>query len=476
MPLANGGFLIGSYYYTLPEWITLSTTSIYFVLFAFIVFCISRPFGSILRPFVLLIANCIFLYSFSKYHLYAVLLLAIISYIFSWILKVYKDKIIFCISLLPFILLLLFFKYYKLFLTSSIIMPLGLSFYTFKILAYLIDVYQDKVEVTNPLFYLDYVLFFPAITAGPIHDYASFIDTIKSYQVFDYKAAKGGGFQMCLGIFEKLVFCSFISQLVPVALGLTGMNALLGVFLYSLEIYLDFDSISNIAIGCARLLGFDLVKNFNSPYVAYNLQDFWRRWHISLSTWFRNYVYIPLGGNRKGTFRRYLNLTIVFILSGIWHGNTWNFLLWGLLHAILSIIEQIIAKYVHFPENKVATFFIKIPMILFNFVLVSFLWLIFRYPTMGEVMTVLHNISIKSALDLSLLGITPNEITWLKFIVVVTIILDILRSHFNMINVFNKIFFPIRWVVYVALIVMYMIFGVYGGNGMEASDFIYQWF
>ena len=473
--------IFGDLYLTFPETFPkLSATSIYFVIFAFIVFALSRPFKNKFRPYILLIANIIFLLSFSTYHLIAVLLLSIVSYIFGLLINKYKNKSILFCSVIPFIITLAIFKYYDLFTGQSLIMPLGLSFYTFIILSYLIDIYKDKVEVEkNIIYYLDYVMFFPVITAGPINRSKEFFIELKSRNEFDYVDAKNGAVQMMLGIFEKKVFCDYVGIIVNQILNnneLYGINVFFGIILYSFYIYLDFDSISNIAIGLSRLLGFHLHKNFNSPYLASNLKDFWRRWHISLSTWLRDYVYIPLGGSRKGKYYRFLNLIIVFLVSGIWHGSTINFVLWGLLHALIQIIEDIIIeplKKVNF--NKFSKVLLKIFGIALNFTIVTFLWLIFKYQTMDEVFNVLNRMFTAAPFSFEAIGLIRNEGIWLAIILLLTVIFDILRDKFDMIDFLSKRNFIIRWAFYTLLIVVFLVFGVYGGS-FEASDFIYQFF
>lgn len=473
--------IIGDFYYEFPTQLPqLTTNSIYFVIFAFVVFSLARPFKSYLRPIILLIANLIFLYSFSSYHLIAVLLIALSSYIFGLLINKYKNKTTLLLSIVPFILVLSFFKYNNLFLSTSILMPLGLSFYTFKIISYLIDIYKGKLESEkNILYYLDYVMFFPTISAGPIHRAKYFLDELRNGTTFEYKDAKNGGIQMLIGIFEKMVLCDYVGMVVNAILNnqeLVGLNVLLGVVLYSFQIYLDFDSYSNIAIGLSRLLGFHFEKNFNSPYLAVNLKDFWRRWHISLSTWLRDYIYIPLGGSRKGKFRRYINLVIVFLISGVWHGSTVNFVLWGLLHAIIQILEDLIIEpFKKIKLNKFAKYALTILGIITNFIIVTFLWLIFKYQTMGEVSEVLNRMFVSAPLSFEAIGLVKNEVIWLGVVLLVTIVMDILRNKFDMIEVLSKQFILVRWFVYIVLIVVFMVFAVYGGS-FDSSDFIYQFF
>lgn len=472
---------IGSYYYEIPNQLPqLSTNSIYFIVFAFAVFLLSTPFKNFARPIIILIANVVFLYSFSLYHLIAVLIISLLSYLFGLLVSKYRNKFVLLTPIALMVGILCFFKFNNLFISSSIIMPLGLSFYTFKIISYLVDLYKGKTDVEkNIVYYFDYVMFFPTITAGPIHRSKQFFDELKSNKTFDYIDRKNGAVQMLIGIFEKMVFCDYVGLIVNQILNnnsIVGLNVLFGIILYSFQIYLDFDSYSNIAIGLSRLLGFHFNKNFNSPYLAVNLKDFWRRWHISLSTWLRDYIYIPLGGSRKGKIRRYINLLIVFLISGIWHGSTINFLLWGLLHAIIQIIEDIIIEpFKNLKINKPTKYLISILGIITNFIIVTFLWLIFKYQTIGEVVDVLNRMFISAPLDFESIGLVRNEVWWLFIVLFTTIIFDILRNKINMIELLSKQFILIRWIIYAMLIVLFLVFAVYGGT-FDASDFIYQFF
>ena len=474
----DGYLVIGNFYFEYPTQLPqLTPLSFYFIFFVFIVFCLVRPFKGRLRPYFLLLASLFFLYTFSLYHLVFLCILAVVGWLLAYINQIKKNKIILFISVFIIVGVLSFYKFSQ--LTSlSLLMPLGLSFVSFKIISSIVDAYKGKIDVKNPLVYLNYALFFPTIIAGPIHRYEGFAKTITTKQEFDYRDAKNGGFQMMLGIFEKLVFCDFVASVVNRTLssGLGGQNALLAIVLYSFQIYLDFDAYSNISIGCARLLGFSFPKNFNSPYLSVSIKDFWRNWHISLGAFFREYVYIPLGGNRKGKVRQYLGIIIVFLLSGLWHGVTLNFVLWGLGHALLFVIEEsIFSLFKNIKINKVLGFVLRVIGIAINFVLVTALWQLFRYSDLSQISEVIKSLSINSALDFETIGLTHNEVIWLICVIVITIIFDILRKHLDMLAVYAKIFIPFRWVGYLVLIAIFLVFGVFGGS-FEASDFIYQWF
>lgn len=465
---------IGNYYYepitSLP---TLTVTSAYFVIFCFVVFCLSRPFKSFLRPLILLVANFIFVYSFGLNNLLWLLGFSIVGYLLGLVNDKHKNKYIIVISSLIYGFALLGYKIINL-NDNSIIIPLGLSFYSFKIISYLCDIYYGKIKAEKNIFYyLDYVMFFPCITAGPINRAEYFLKEIRSKHEFDYQDIASGFFLLACGIFEKLVFCDFIGSVVTRSLNveLNGLNTLLGVVLYSFQIYLDFDSISNIAIGSARMLGFKLDRNFHVPYLATSIKDFWNRWHISLSSWLRDYIYFPLGGGRKGDLRKYLNVLIVFFVSSLWHGITINFLIWGMGHGVLRIIEDLVAKFF---KNRKPRFVVSIFLILINFIIVTTLWIFFKYDFSDAALTI-QRIFAKSSLDFEAIGLTHNEVVWLCIVLSTVLITDILRYFFNLGEFFGKHVFIIRFVLYAAMILLFLVFGMYGGS-FDANDFIYRWF
>lgn len=465
---------IGNYYYepitSLP---TLTVTSAYFVIFCFVVFCLSRPFKSFLRPLILLVANFIFVYSFALNNLLWLLGFSIVGYLLGLVNDKHKNKYIIVISSLIYGFALLGYKIINL-NDNSIIIPLGLSFYSFKVISYLCDIYSGKINAEKNIFYyLDYVMFFPCITAGPINRAEYFLKEIRSKHEFDYQDIASGFFLLACGIFEKLVFCDFIGSVVTRSLNveLNGLNTLLGVVLYSFQIYLDFDSISNIAIGSARMLGFKLDRNFHVPYLATSIKDFWNRWHISLSSWLRDYIYFPLGGGRKGDLRKYLNVLIVFFVSSLWHGITINFLIWGMGHGVIRIIEDLVAKFF---KNRKPRFVVSIFLILINFIIVTTLWIFFKYDFSDAALTI-QRIFAKSSLDFEAIGLTHNEVIWLCIVLSTVLITDILRYFFNLGEFFGKHVFIVRFVLYAAMILLFLVFGMYGGS-FDANDFIYRWF
>ena len=277
--------------------------------------------------------------------------------------------------------------------TLNLILPVGVSFYTFQTLSYVIDIYRGDIESEkNFFFYALFVSFFPQLVAGPIERPSNLIPQLREPRPFNRADAIKGAKHMLVGFFKKIVVADTVSVYVDAVYhnpeGATGLGVLIATVLFAFQIYCDFSGYTDIAIGCARIMGIRLMKNFDHPYRSQSIKEFWSRWHISLSSWFRDYLYIPLGGNRKGKARRYLNLFIVFLVSGLWHGANWTFVLWGALHGIYQIVghltlphrEKLLAKCGIPPHSKA----VGALRTLSTFLLVDFAWLFFRARTVSE--------------------------------------------------------------------------------------------
>ena len=465
---------IGDFYFEIPtSLMNLNVTSFYFVAFCFLAFCLSRPFKSFLRPYILFVTNIIFVYSFGLSNLICLLVFSLLGYVLGILNDKYHNKVIMILSFLIYMFCLFGFKLVNL-ADTNIIIPLGLSFYTFKIISYLCDIYYKKISAErNIIYYLDYVMFFPCIMAGPINRADYFIKELKSKHEFEYSDISVGFLMLAYGLFEKLVFCDFIGSVVSRCLNeeLYGTSILLGVVLYSFQIYLDFDSYSNIALGVSRMFGFKFDKNFNVPYLAISLKDFWNRWHISLSTWLKDYIYIPLGGSKKGSLRKYLNILIVFFVSSLWHGITINFLIWGMGHGIIRVIEDLFSKI--FKKKKI-NLIVSLVLIFINFVIVTTLWIFFKY-NFNDALNVINRMLISSPLNFETIGLTHNEVIWLIIVLICVVLLDILRYFFNVSEFLGKRVFVLRYAIYVVLILVFLVFGMYGGS-FDTNDFIYRWF
>ncbi len=368
------------------------------------------------------------------------------------------------------------FKYGGYFTAGGLLMPLGISFYTFKAISYLVDVKRETCEVADPVSVFDYLIFFPVFMAGPINRAAPFFSALKEPWVFDYRDQKNGFVQALLGLFEKLVIADQLAGCTAsfLSASLSGWNTVFGVLLYSIHIYVDFDAYSNVAIGIARMMGFAIEPNFRSPYLSKSINEFWRRWHISLSSWIRDYIYIPLGGNRKGPLRKAVNLLIAFVVSGIWHGSTVLFLIWGAGHGILSILEDLLHRMI--PQVFAVRWLTPVRIVV-NFLLVSALWVFFRSATLSEAFGVFARMGqlSGSVLSYEAAGLTLNEVHWLAVLLAVVFVTDILRSHTNLIEWLADRFILTRWIIYAVLITAAIIFGIYG-PGFHPEDFIYVTF
>ena len=278
----------------------------------------------------------------------------------------------------------------------EIILPVGISFYTFQSISYVVDVYKRKIIPTRSWFdYLFFLSFFPALVAGPIVRADYFLPQIKKNMKPDSSMIWGGLWLIIIGIIKKALIADYISQYNDLIFNdphiYTGIQTLMGVLGYTMQIYCDFSGYSDMAIGLALIMGFRLGTNFDSPYQSRNLTEFWRRWHISLSSWLRDYVYIPLGGNRKGTLRMYLNNFLTMLIGGLWHGAAWKFVFWGAMHgvglALHKLFKPVLARI---PDNAFTIFFSW----LLTFTYVSFLWVFFRAADFSDSLLILKNIFV----------------------------------------------------------------------------------
>jgi D-alanyl-lipoteichoic acid acyltransferase DltB (MBOAT superfamily) len=317
----------------------------------------------------LLLASCFFYAAFIPSYLLILFFLIALDYSAGLLIESKRHKKIWLtVSIIANISLLGLFKYYDFFISGinaltgshlillKWILPIGLSFHTFQSLSYTVEVYRGKQKaIRHPGYYALYVLFYPQLVAGPIERPQHLFPQFFREQKFSSQKLYEGLRLMAWGFFKKLVIADRIGQYADAVFNNPGhagtLPVWLAVFFFSIQIYADFSGYSDIAIGAARCMGIDLNINFNRPYLSANIREFWKRWHISLSSWFRDYVYIPLGGNRKGTLRKNINLLITFILSALWHGAGWTFIAWGFLHGIYTLLYDSFKK--HFSAVKI---------------------------------------------------------------------------------------------------------------------------
>ena len=289
--------------------------------------------------------------------------------------------------------------------TLEIILPVGISFYTFQTMSYTIDVYRKELEpTTNFINFATFVAFFPQLVAGPIERASNLLPQIASPRRITPAQLDAGLYLIIWGLFKKMVIGDRMAILADRFfnnyLSYSGLDLLIGVLAFTFQIYCDFSAYSDIARGVARLMGFELMVNFRLPYFAVNPSDFWNRWHISLSTWLRDYLYIPLGGNRHGTFNTYRNLFLTMLLGGLWHGAAWNFVIWGAYHGIILILYRLFERNPAHADpwgGKHAYPVVALKM-LFMFILTLIGWLIFRSSSVEQIIYMLTHISLQPSL------------------------------------------------------------------------------
>lgn len=294
--------------------------------------------------------------------------------------------------------------------TVNVILPVGISFYTFQALSYTIDVYRGSIRATHDMVeFFAYISFFPQLVAGPIERATNLLPQFQRKRQFDYAKAVDGCRQMLWGFFKKLVVAdncaTAVNQIWANYTDETGLVLLMGGVLFTFQIYCDFSGYSDIAIGCARLFGINLMRNFNFPYFSRSIPEFWRRWHISLTTWFRDYIYFPLGGSRCDKWKIIRNVYIVWAVSGLWHGAAWTFVCWGLFHATLLAIYNIFGINTKYKsvvaDGRLLPSIKEAAQMILTFCLAVIGWIIFRAESMGQAVDYLVSMCDVSLFDIS---------------------------------------------------------------------------
>ncbi len=398
--------------------------------------------------------------------------------------------------------ILFFFKYYNFFNQSfveisqilgfevqsnafNILLPVGISFYTFQALSYTMDVYRSKIKPEKHFgVYALFVSFFPQLVAGPIERSVNLLPQFKQKKTFDYERVKSGLLLMLWGFFQKVVIADRLAVLVNTVYNephsYEGSQLILATVFFSFQIFCDFSGYSDIAIGASRVLGFDLMKNFDRPYFSKSIREFWRRWHISLSTWFRDYLYFPLGGNRLGQFKVYRNIMIVFLVSGLWHGANWTFVIWGGLHGVYLVLEEVLKplkeKINTRFDFKTTGFSFKLTLVLFNFILVAFAWIFFRSNSIQDSFYIVQNLFVNNfskivGKELFTLGLDEYDFKVAIASLIILLSVHLVQRKTSLTKWVAEQWLPIRWGLYIGLILTILIFGFYGQN--EKAQFIY---
>ena len=411
----------------------------------------------------LLIASLYFYMSYSAELIFLIVFTILVSWVCSLIIEQSQNqalrKLCLVLTLVVCLGILAFFKYYN-FLAGSVsgiislfggarrdfsldlLLPVGISFYTFQTLSYAIDVYRGTVKTERHLgYYALFVTFFPQLVAGPIERPGNLLPQLKEEHKWDWYNASKGGKKMLIGFFKKIVVADIIAKSIEKIYNDPANAPALGIIiataLFAVQIYCDFSGYTDIAIGCARIMGIKLMQNFDHPYRARSVAEFWRRWHISLSSWFKDYLYFPLGGSRCAKWKAYRNVLIVFLVSGLWHGANWTFVIWGLLHGVFQVIGKMTREkrdglYDKMKVNRTSKLYALGQQVV-TFILVDFAWLFFRANSTADLGILLKrlftawNYSPVAVFDL--MGLTVIRLLFVILAIVLMVQLDAAHEH-----------------------------------------------
>lgn len=462
-----------------------------FAVFLPIVFILYWALPHRFRWFLLLIASYYFYMSWNIKYVVLIFTTTFVSYATALLLEKTnnqkKKKLYLIIAAVICLGILFFFKYFDFFqenvlailnmftiqlhpTTLNLLLPVGISFYTFQTLSYVIDVYKGDVPAEHHFGkYATFISFFPQLVAGPIERTSNLLPQINAEHTFSYEKASYGMKLMAWGFFKKLVVADvlavYVDKVYNAPHAFKGFALVLATIFFTIQIYCDFSGYSDIAVGCAKLLDIDLMSNFKSPYFSSSIKEFWSRWHISLSTWFKDYVYIPLGGNRRGKLRTNINLIITFLVSGLWHGANWTYVIWGGIHGTLQVVEKSLFK-----NNTVKRFsFTWILRVILVFLLCSFAWIFFRANTMKDATLVITNLfyGCSSPAQYFINGFYDIGLSFETFIfpaisILILAVYDFCSLKTDVIEWISSKHIVIRYSVYMLLLVFIMLFKASG--------------
>ena len=483
--------------------------SIDFLLFFPIVSVIFFLIPAKIRNIFLLVASFYFYMCWKASYIVLIGFSILVTYIAGVMIDYCRDKLqnkklaktVMILAILANLAVLFLFKYYNFFIENisavsgfslpllRFALPVGISFYTFQALGYVIDVYQEKVPAEkNLITYALFISFYPQLVAGPIERSGNLLQQIKTPKSFQYENMRSGLLLMAYGFFQKLVIADRLSLFVNSVYAdyktIDGAYLLLATIVFAIQIYCDFASYSNIAIGAARVMGYKLMTNFKAPYFSKSISEFWSRWHISLSTWFQDYIFNPIVWSNKDPQQAiYLGVIVVFLISGFWHGANWTFVVWGIIHALYRVLEIALRKpkkqfYKAVHINTKSKFF-HFTQVLTTFLLVCFTYIFFRAESISQAIQVIYaiiartNISSLFTSNFLQYGLDIPDLVIAAISLVILFIAD--TWTYKGVDVYEKIVQKNRfnrWCIYWVIIFTILIFGIYGPN-YDASPFIY---
>lgn len=440
-----------------------------------------------LRVWMLLVASTLFYMAFIPKYVLIIYFTIVVDYAAGLLIEQsqgHRRKVFLVASIITNVGALAVFKYWNFFATNmnglfalgganahvptlDIILPIGLSFHTFQAMSYTIEVYRGKQPAErDPAVYALYVLYYPQLVAGPIERPQNIIHQIKTEHPFDADRVAHGFRRMLWGFFKKVVVADRLAVIVNAVYAdprhFPGPALAIATVFFAYQIYADFSGYSDVALGASEVMGIKLMTNFREPYTSASVSEFWSRWHISLSTWFRDYVYIPLGGNRVSTTRRWVNQLLTFLLSGLWHGANWTYVIWGGLNGLFLVLERGVSPKGIPRGTRITTFF-----------LVTFAWIFFRAATVSDAWAVIRGLPHGWGRVMSPAGVMellrsmwigPGRFAGTVAVLGVLIAADVWarRKHSDPVDLVRNIKAPLRWSIYYGVATVLVLFGQYG--------------
>ena len=495
----------------------MQLVSLSFLIFVFVAITVYFLAPGKVKCLWLLAASCFFYYRLSGKLLILLVAVSLVTYVAGLLMgdadgvdkesEKKKRKGIMVAGVVILVLLLGFFKYTGFMLDTvkslqaflgleqsglvvSIALPVGISFYVFQAIGYIVDCYKGKIAVEKNYIKLAlFISFFPNVMSGPIERAGNMLPQFSEPKAFSYDKMRDGLLLMLWGYFQKIIIADRLSVIVNSVYdsyeSYSGTILFIAAVFYTFEIYCDFAGYSNIAVGASRIMGIDIMQNFRQPYLSTSIPEFWRKWHISLSSWLRDYLYIPLGGNRKGYARKLLNIMIVFAVSGLWHGAAWTFVVWGLLHGLYQVVGSIAGpsrdKLVEALKIDRQSFSHILLKTVVTFMLVNIGWVFFRAPSFSAAAHVLVHMWkpmfwVLTDGTLFTLGLSAADVRLLVLSLIALLVVDILNARGIVIrDLITKQSLWLRWVVYIAAFIFVVTCGIWG-PGYDAASFIYSSF
>ena len=456
--------------------------SLSYAIFLPLVFIIYWLLPNKYRWILLLIASYYFYMSWNAKYVFLIFITTFTSYLCAILIEKNREhkKPILIVTLLVCLGILFVFKYFNFFFESinyllgnklhsislNLLLPVGISFYTFQTLSYCIDVYRGNIKAEKHFgYYATFVSFFPQLVAGPIERPDNLLPQLRKEKEFDYNKAVYGLKLMTVGFFKKIVVADNLAYYVDMVYNdlsyYQGFALVLAAFFFTIQIYCDFSGYSDIAKGSAELLNIDLMDNFKTPYFSTTIKEFWSRWHISLSSWFKDYVYIPLGGNRCSKLRHYFNLLATFLVSGLWHGANITFVIWGGIHGLLQILEDIF----HIKKNTKTYSFSWFIRVILVFMLMSITWVFFRASNLHDALYIFRHMfdgitNLKSYIVSGLYSFgvkAPYLLTMLAIYLIPLFIIDYINVKYDALTILNNKPIAIRYLAYFVMLLMILL-------------------